>query len=100
MRDEYQLILATVCRVTGFSETMILHDRRQLCVDARWLLVRLLSERMPCHEIAYHTGLSKQCVSQCVNQYAERARFSRTMQLAEQEVRTELRRNRDGTGME
>lgn len=90
MRELYQLITATVCRVTGLSEVQILHDRRQLCADARHLLVHLLAEQMPCHQIAYYTGLSKQCVSQCANRYADRARYSRSLQLAEGEAKKEL----------
>lgn len=86
MREQYQLIVATVCRVTGFSEVQIIHDRHQLCTDARHLLVHLLAEQMPCHQIAHYTGLSKQCVSQCANRYADRKRFNRSLQLAEQEV--------------
>lgn len=91
MREQYQLIMATVCRVTGFSEVQIIHDRHQLCTDARYLLVHLLAEQMPCHQIARYTGLSKQCVSQCANRYADRKRFNRSLQLAEQEAKAQLK---------
>ena len=91
MRELYQLIMATVCRVTGFSEVQIIHDRHQLCTDARYLLVHLLAEQMPCHQIARYTGLSKQCVSQCANRYADRKRFNRSLQLAEQEAKAQLK---------
>ena len=91
MRELYQLIVATVCRVTGFSEVQIIHDRHQLCTDARHLLVHLLTEQMPCHQIARYTGLSKQCVSQCANRYADRKRFNRSLQLAEQEAKAQLK---------
>lgn len=90
MREKYQLIIDTVCRVTGFSENQILHDRRMLCVDARYLLIHILSEYMPCHEIVYYSGLSKQCVSQCSNLYANRARFNRSLQVEENIVRSLL----------
>ena len=83
--------MATVCRVTGFSEVQIIHDRHQLCTDARYLLVHLLAEQMPCHQIARYTGLSKQCVSQCANRYADRKRFNRSLQLAEQEAKAQLK---------
>lgn len=91
MRELYQLIAATVCRVTGFSEVQIIHDRHQLCTDARHLLVHLLAEQMPCHQIAHYTGLSKQCVSQCANRYAARKRFNRSLQLAEEEAKAQLK---------
>lgn len=91
MREQYQLIMATVCRVTGFSEVQIIHDRHQLCTDARHLLVHLLTEQMPCHQIAHYTGLSKQCVSQCANRYADRKRFNRSLQLAEEEAKAQLK---------
>lgn len=91
MRELYQLIMATVCRVTGFSEVQIIHDRHQLCTDARHLLVHLLTEQMPCHQIAHYTGLSKQCVSQCANRYADRKRFNRSLQLAEEEAKAQLK---------
>ena len=90
MRELYQLIAATVCRVTGFSEVQIIHDRHQLCTDARHLLVHLLAEQLPCHQIAHYPGLSKQCVSQCANRYSDRARYSRSLQLAEGEAKREL----------
>lgn len=83
--------MATVCRVTGFSEVQIIHDRHQLCTDARHLLVHLLTEQMPCHQIAHYTGLSKQCVSQCANRYADRKRFNRSLQLAEEEAKAQLK---------
>lgn len=83
--------MATVCRVTGFSEVQIIHDRHQLCTDARHLLVHLLAEQMPCHQIAHYTGLSKQCVSQCANRYAARKRFNRSLQLAEEEAKAQLK---------
>lgn len=91
MRELYQLIVATVCRVTGFSEVQIIHDRHQLCTDARHLLVHLLAEQMPCHQIAHYTGLSKQCVSQCANRYADRKRFNRSLQLVEGEAKAQLK---------
>lgn len=83
--------MATVCRVTGFSEVQIIHDRHQLCTDARYLLVHLMSEQMPCHQIAHYTGLSKQCVSQCANRYADRKRFNRSLQLEEEEAKAQLK---------
>lgn len=91
MRDLYQLITATVCRVTGFNEMQIIHDRHQLCTDARYLLVHLMSEQMPCHQIARYTGLSKQCVSQCANRYSDRAKYNRSLQLTEQEIKALLK---------
>lgn len=90
MRDLYQLTMSTVCRHTGFSEMQILHDRRELCTDARYLLVHLLSEKLRCHEIVHLSGLPKQTVSQIINSYSDRARWKHSLRCCEKEVREEL----------
>lgn len=48
----YQTVVGTICRITGVSEVDIIHSNREECVDARFILVRVLSERLTDNEIA------------------------------------------------
>lgn len=90
MREFYKKVLGVVSAHTGFSEHQILHDRHEICTDARYLLVHFLSERLKCNEIVFLTKLSKQAVSQISNQYIQRAKFKRSLKIHEKKIGDEL----------
>ena len=90
MRDYYLFILATVCRNTGFTEHEVLHDKREMCTDARYLLIHFLSRQLKCNEIVYYSGISKQAVSQISNQYSMRLRFKSSMRWAEKDIEKDI----------
>lgn len=90
MRDYYRQVLEVVSRCTGFTEVQILHDRHEVCTDARYLLVHFLSEKLKCNEIVHLTGLSKQTVSQIVNGYDARAKFKYSLRATAKTIEVEL----------
>ena len=90
MRDFYEKVLGVVSAHTGFSEHQILHDRHEMCTDARYLLVHFLSRHLRCNEIVHLTGLSKQAVSQICNGYDARARFKYSLRSTAKSIEFEL----------
>lgn len=90
MRDYYLFVLAVVCHHSGFTELEVLHDKREMCTDARYLLVHFLSQQLKCNEIVYYSGISKQAVSQICNQYAMRVRFKSSMRWLEKSISSEV----------
>ena len=42
----YQKVVGVVITVTGINENDILHSNREECADARYLLVRALSDKL------------------------------------------------------
>lgn len=90
MREFYKQVLEVVSRCTGFPEVQILHDRHEMCTDARYLLVHFLSRHLRCNEIVHLTGLSKQAVSQICNGYEARARFKYSLRSTAKCIELEL----------
>lgn len=90
MRDFYQLIVATLCRHTGFNEMQLLHDRHELATDARHLLLHLLGEKLTNQDIVHLTRLPKQTVSRLLNGYRIRSKQKYSLRCLETEVRAEL----------
>ena len=90
MREFYEQVLEVIGRHTGFSHMQILHDRHEMCTDARYLLVHFLAERLKCNEIVYLTGLPKQTVSQIINNYHARAKFKYSIRSTAKMIELEL----------
>lgn len=88
--DEYfEKVADAVTRHTGYPLPLLLHDRRTLPTDARYLLVYLLGLQLADHEIVVLTGLPKQTVSRIRNEYGYRRRKFSLMQL-EKAVKEEI----------
>lgn len=90
MREFYQKVVKAVSLHTEIEEQRILHDRHEMCTDARYLLVHFLSTQLKCNEIVYLTGLSKQAISQITNQYKMRVKFKHSMRVYHRLVEKEL----------
>lgn len=90
MRDYYRQVSEVVSQCTGFTEVQILHDRHEVCTDARYLLVHFLSDKLKCNEIVHLTGLSKQTVSQIVNQYDTRAKYKYSLRATAKMIECKL----------
>lgn len=43
--DMYQKVVAVVCQTTGIDEYSMFHSNKEVCVDARSILVNVLTER-------------------------------------------------------
>lgn len=73
--DMYQKVVAIVCQTTGIDEYSMLHSNREVCVDARSILVNVLTEKGVTEgEISYLTGLTQQCINKLKNSFSSRLR--------------------------
>ena len=59
----YQRVVGVVIMVTGINENDILHSNREECADARYLLVRVLSDKLSDKETGSLIGRTRQGVS-------------------------------------
>lgn len=59
----YQKVVGVVITVTGINENDILHSNREECADARYLLVRALSDKLSDKETGALIGRTRQGVS-------------------------------------
>lgn len=93
MKDLYQEVLNAVCRVTGIEQNEMFGSNREECVDARSLLVRVLSGNgITEKEIVRLTGLSQQRVNSLKNKFKYRlSKWSVTNNL--QSINNELTNN-------
>jgi len=67
VRDLYQTVIGTVCRVTGINENDMLNSNKEDCADARWLLVQFLAAYLTDSEIADLVGRTRQGVNSIKN---------------------------------
>lgn len=75
IEDFYQNVVGIVCRVTGIDEYNMLHSKKEVCVDARSILINVLTEKgITEGEISYLTGLTQQCVNKLKNNFSMRTR--------------------------
>lgn len=73
--DMYQKVVAVVCQTTGIDEYSMFHSNKEVCVNARSILVNVLTERgITEGEISYLTGLTQQCVNKLKNNFSIRTR--------------------------
>lgn len=73
----YQQVKSAVCFETGVSEEQILHSSKEACVDARYIMVHLLSQWMTDEEISRVTGLSRTCANKIRNSFQRKmSKFS------------------------
>lgn len=67
--DYFQNVVSSVCRHTGIDEARIYNSNKEACVDARYILVHLLSQKFTDEEIASFTGLSRTCANKIRNSF-------------------------------
>lgn len=75
MKDLYQSVVASVCKHTGVEGDMLFKSNREECVDARAILINILTYKgITEREIAALTGLAQQCVNKLKNNFSFRLR--------------------------
>lgn len=76
MKKEYfSEILGKVCEMTELSVAEVCKSNREECVDARYLLIAVLSERLSDRQIAELGGWSVQLVSKVKGAFRERCKY-------------------------
>jgi hypothetical protein len=74
-RDYFDFILGKVAEMTEISLEKMRKSNMEECVDARYLLVAILSERLSDRQIAQLGGWSVQLVNKAKNRFHERCRY-------------------------
>lgn len=76
MKDSiFNEVLEKVSEVTELNNTDILHSNKEECVDARYVAIAILSEKLSDKQIAEVSGWSIQLVSKAKNAFRERCKF-------------------------
>lgn len=73
--EYFNEVLNKVSKATEIDNYSILHSNKEECVDARYVLIAVLSERLSDRQIAEVSGLSHQLVNKAKNNFKDRCRF-------------------------
>lgn len=74
-KDFFEKVIEIVSNASGLERSAILHCNREECVDARYVLVAVLSEQLSDRQIALASGLSVQLVNKAKNCFRERFKY-------------------------
>lgn len=74
-KDFFDKVIEIVSNASGLEVGSILHCNREECVDARYVLVAVLSECLSDGQIARASGLSVQLVNKAKNAFLDRCRY-------------------------
>lgn len=74
-RDFFITVLNRVCESMELTCDDVLHSNKDECVDARYLVVSLLSERLSDRQISDVSGWSYQLVNKARNSFSERCKY-------------------------
>lgn len=75
VRDFFDSIIGKVCEMTELSVEKVCKCNKEECVDARYLVIAVLSEKLSDKQIAECGGWSVQLVSKVRNSFHERCKF-------------------------
>jgi isopentenyldiphosphate isomerase len=73
-REYFESILGKVCEMTGISIEKVCRSNQEECVDARYLVIAVLSERLSDKQIAEVSGWSVQLVNKAKNSFHNRCK--------------------------
>ena len=73
--EYFNEVLNKVSKATEIDTYSILHSNKEECVDARYVLISVLSERLSDRQIAEVSGLSHQLVNKAKNNFSNRCKF-------------------------
>lgn len=65
----YRKMVVVVCTETGVCETDLIHSNSEEAVDARYILIHLLSQRFSDSQISRLTTLTRQSVNKIRNNF-------------------------------
>lgn len=74
-REYFERILGKVCEMTELSVEKVCKSHQEECVDARYLVIAILSERYSDRQIAEVSGWSYQLVNKARNNFHERCKY-------------------------
>lgn len=74
-RDFFDFILGKVCEMTEIPLEKVCKSNLEECVDARYVVIAVLSERLSDKQIAEVSGWSVQLVNKAKNSFASRCKY-------------------------
>lgn len=73
--DVFNNVLEKVSNATEVNVDSILHSNKEECVDARYVAIAILSEKLSDKQISEVSGWSVQLVSKAKNAFKDRCKF-------------------------
>ena len=73
--DLFEEVLENVCKAMELDAESVKSSHKEECVDARYLVVAVLSERLSDRQIAEVSGWSIPLVNKARNSFVNRCRF-------------------------
>lgn len=74
-KDLFNEVLENVCRSLELDRESVMHSNKEECVDARYVIIAVLSERLSDRQIAEVSGWSVQLVNKAKNAFKDRCKF-------------------------
>ena len=74
-KDLFNEVLENVCRSLELAKESVMHSNKEECVDARYVVIAVLSERLSDRQIAEVSGWSVQLVNKARNAFVNRCKF-------------------------
>jgi isopentenyldiphosphate isomerase len=74
-REYFDFILGKVCEITELSVEKVCKSNLEECVDARYVVIAVLSEKLSDKQIAEVSGWSVQLVNKAKNIFHNRCKF-------------------------
>ena len=68
-------VMDNVCRSLELDRESVMHSNKEECVDARYVVIAVLSERLSDRQIAEVSGWSVQLVNKAKNSFASRSKY-------------------------
>ena len=74
-REFYENVLGKVCEMTELSVEKVCKSNLEECVDARYVVIAVLSEKLSDKQIAEISGWSVQLVNKAKNSFHKRCNY-------------------------
>lgn len=74
-RDFFDFILGKVCEMTELSEEKVCKSNEEECVDARYVVIAVLSDKLSDKQIAEVSGWSVQLICKARNSFHKRCKY-------------------------
>lgn len=74
-REYYESILGKVCEMTELSVEKVCKSNLEECVDARYVVIAVLSEKLSDKQIAEVSGWSVQLICKARNSFHNRCKY-------------------------
>lgn len=74
-KELFEDVLNNVCKAMELDAESVMRSNKEECVDARYVIIAVLSERLSDRQIAEVSGWSVQLVNKARNAFVNRCKF-------------------------